>query len=71
MYEAILMSGRDALLVSIPLVVFLFMGLFRMDEAIISRKKAPRLHPPRRGVDEQGRPILSDPDGRQGFRNCR
>jgi hypothetical protein len=58
------MSSKDAILVAIPFIALLIMGLFRLDGAFVkSRKRSKR--PPPSGVDEKGRPIFSDPDGRQ------
>jgi hypothetical protein len=63
MREEILKSGRDAFLVAVPLVFLLFVGVFRLDELFGGSGKVSK---PRRfggGQDEDGEPILSDPDG--------
>jgi len=66
MHDAIMSSGRDTLLVAIPLLVLLMMGVLRLDELIFaSPKGAMRRHRAMCGVDEDGRPILTDPDGRE------
>lgn len=66
MHDSILSSTRDALLIAIPLLGLLTMGVLRLDEVIFSSPRGPKkLH--RRamcGVDEDGQPILTDPDGR-------
>jgi hypothetical protein len=64
MREAISMSSRDAILVAIPFIALLIMGLFRLDGVFVKSRKSSR-RPPPSGVDEEGRPIFSDPDGRQ------
>lgn len=63
--EVILMSGKDTILVAIPFIALLIMGLFRLDGMFIKSRKKSRRPPPPSGVDEEGRPIFSDPDGRQ------
>jgi hypothetical protein len=64
MHDAIMSSGRDAVLVAIPLLVLLMACVFRLDEAIFSSpKSAPKPHRAKCGYDEDGEPILSDPDG--------
>ena len=60
----IMMSGRDALLLAIPLIALLLVTVFRLDE-LFSPKGKNLWRPPARGVDEQGREILNDPDGRR------
>jgi hypothetical protein len=68
MREEILKSGRDALLFGIPLIILLLIGIFRLDELFITRRKRnPRSRPPR-GVDREGRQIFSDPDGQAQHR---
>ena len=63
MHEAILKSGRDSLLVAIPMVALLFVVFFRLDEWLFRSKRSSARRPPPRGVDSEGRPIFSDPDG--------
>jgi hypothetical protein len=62
MHEEILKSGRDALLFGIPLIILLLIGVFRLDELFMTKKKQERQRPAR-GVDKEGRQIYSDPDG--------
>ena len=67
MHESILQSGRDGLLVGIPLVALLLIGCFRADELIFrSNQPKKRKPPPASGVDEHGHDIFCDPDGRLG-----
>lgn len=64
MQDAILQSGWENLLVAVPFVGILLVGLFRLDELIASPKRARDVKHPARGCDENGRLLLSDPDGR-------
>jgi hypothetical protein len=66
MHDVILGSTRDTLLIAIPLLGLLAMGVLRLDEVIFSSSKGPAKQHQRAmcGVDEQGQPILTDPDGR-------
>jgi len=63
MREEVLKSGRDSILVALPLVLMLIAGVFRLDELFGASGK----HPKRRGFGggqgEDGEPLLSDPDG--------
>ncbi len=63
MNDEILKSGRDTLLVAIPLILLLFIGMFRLDELLIRPKKgSPDLKSPRR--QRRDRPLFAaDPDG--------
>jgi hypothetical protein len=65
MHEFILKPGWETLLVAVPFVLLLFVGMFRLDELFTSRKQldTPQARP-LCGVDEDGAPILCDPDGR-------
>jgi len=63
MREEILKSGRDALLFGIPLILLLLIGVFRLDESFMTKRKKQNRQRPARGVDREGRQIYSDPDG--------
>jgi hypothetical protein len=64
MIEELVKPGWETFLIGIPLILILLMGVFRLDEVFMKPKKKPvRKPPPPRGVDGQGREILSDPDG--------
>ncbi len=65
MNDAILSTGRDAYLVGIPLILVLLIALFRVDELISKPKKTIKRRRPPCQMDEDGEPVLSDPDGRQ------
>lgn len=60
----ILLSGRDSLLVAVPFVLLLCVAVFRLDEEIVKPKTELRNRAPMRGIDENGEPIFTDPDGR-------
>jgi hypothetical protein len=63
MHDTILSSSRDTALVAVPFVVMLLMTIFRLDEAIATRKKSYSGSRLGCGLDERGEPILRDPDG--------
>jgi hypothetical protein len=64
MHDAILSSFRDTLLFGIPSLGFLIFGIFRLDELFAAPKQASKQRRPPCGMDEDGNPLLSDPDGR-------
>jgi hypothetical protein len=65
MHATIQSSGSDMLLIAIPFLVLLVVGFFRLDEIIAAPKKALRQRQPFSGMNEDGKLILSDPDGRR------
>jgi hypothetical protein len=72
MVEDVVKSGWETYLLGIPLIALLLIGVFRLDELILKPKNKPRRQPrPPRGVDEDGREILSDPDGKPQRRRRR
>ena len=64
MHEAILSSGRDTLLVAISFLVLFVVSLFRSDELFAAPKGGIRQCRPMCVMNMDGKPILSDPDGR-------
>jgi hypothetical protein len=64
MDQSVLLSGRDTLLIAVPLVLMIFISLFRLDQVIASPKASLQRRRPVCGIDESGEPILRDPDGR-------
>jgi hypothetical protein len=64
MHRMILSSGRDTLLVAIPFVVMLLITIFRLDEALSTSQGAIKRRRSVCGTDEEGEPVLRDPDGR-------
>jgi hypothetical protein len=68
MHEAILISGRDMVLIAIPFLVLVVLVLFRLDVIIAAPRKTLRQHRPVGGMNKDGKPVLSDPDGRNPTR---
>lgn len=68
MHEVYLNSMRDTLLVGVPFIVILALAIFRLDTFLVATKgAASRGQSTRRqgcGMDENGEPLLVDPDGR-------
>src|SRR5580658_10391231 len=66
MDDTIFKDGRDTLLLAFPLIVCVVLSMFRLDSFFIrsSRKSANGLRRPPRGLDENGEPIFTDPDGK-------
>lgn len=60
----VLQSNTDALLVAIPMVGLLFAGFFRLDEIFGKPKKPVENRRQMSGWDKNGRPICTDPDGK-------
>lgn len=66
MHELYLNSISDTLLVAIPFIALLALAIFRLDTFFVSSKGAAELASRRRpccGMDENGEPVLVDPDG--------
>jgi hypothetical protein len=65
MHETISSSGWDTLLLGVPFIALLFCGFFRLDQIIAAQRHADeRPRPVLGGLDENGEPLLRDPDGR-------
>jgi hypothetical protein len=56
-------SNADSLLFGLPMIGFLFAGLFRLDELIGRSRKTPMRRTLAGGVDSDGMPIFVEPDG--------
>jgi hypothetical protein len=52
------------MLVALPAFIVLLAGVFRVDELIAAPRHPARMRRPASGLDENGRPVLFDPDGR-------
>jgi hypothetical protein len=61
--ETIFRSSWDTALVATPLFLLLVAGIFRLDERAARRSPKPS-QPAICGKDDDGAPILTDPDGR-------
>jgi hypothetical protein len=66
MDEPILKSGRDTLLVAIPFVICLVSSVFRLDELFFRSGKGSTKNSrrPPQGLNPDGEPIFTDPDGK-------
>jgi hypothetical protein len=64
MHDITLKSAWDTALYSVPLLVTLFLGFFRLDELISTPRQRTVSRPRLTGNDKNGEPLLSDPDGR-------
>lgn len=63
MQQEILSSGRDTMLVAVPMVALLIASFFRLDE-MFAQPKRPLRRKELCGPDKNGRTTFSDPDGR-------
>lgn len=64
MRELALKSGWETFLFAVPFLGILLVGLFRLDELISSPKRRLKKRTRPGGVDHNGEPLMSDPDGR-------
>jgi len=64
MHEVYLTSTKDTFLVAIPFIVVLALAVFRLDAFFATTKGSANRRRQPCGLDEQGEPILVDPDGR-------
>jgi hypothetical protein len=62
--DAILQSGWGNFLIAVLFAGILLMCLFRLDGIIASPRRGRAVNRPASGCDEDGRFLLSDPDGR-------
>jgi hypothetical protein len=63
-HEMVLNSGWETFLLAIPCVFMLLVVVFRLDALFVSPRGGAGKRRPASGMDESGRPMLSDPDGR-------
>jgi hypothetical protein len=64
MHEVYLNSVKDTLLVGVPFIAVLLLGVFRLDTFFFASKPVPKVGRSGCGMDENGEPLLVDPDGR-------
>jgi hypothetical protein len=57
-------SGWQTAFVAVPFLVMLLVGVFRLDEVFVAQKQRSRRPRPASEIDEDGQPVLYDPDGR-------
>ena len=62
--ETVITSGLDTMLVAFPAFLVLLAGVFRVDELIAAPRQSGHGRRPVSGLDEEGQPMLFDPDGR-------
>jgi hypothetical protein len=62
--DTVLRSGWDNVVVALPFVLMLAVGLFRLDSMMAAPKTVNRRANRIVGTDENGEPIVCDPDGR-------
>jgi hypothetical protein len=65
MDQSILISGKDTLLLAIPLLLVVLASAFRLDHFIAAPKGSQNRRRAACGVDELGEEIFCDPDGRR------
>jgi hypothetical protein len=65
--ESYLGSGLDALMFAVPCVALLALGMFRLDSILAASPSAGRAGQRFCKSDEDGEPIVRDPDGRESF----
>jgi hypothetical protein len=64
MHASILQNNLDTLLLGVPFVLMMLVGIFRLDELMVTPRQKTVTHPrPLNGLDAEGNLILSDPDG--------
>lgn len=64
MRELVLKSGWETLLFAVPFLGILVVWLFRLDELISTPKRRAKRRRRPAGLDDDGEPLMSDPDGR-------
>ena len=64
MQETVLKPGLDTFLFAVPFLGMLLVGFFRLDGWFAAPKQELKPRRPPSGMDEAGRPLLTDPDGR-------
>lgn len=62
----ILLSNRDTLLFTVPMVLMLFLAAFRLDELLATPARS-QARLPKHLFDSNGEIILTDPDGRPSY----
>ena len=64
MHDIALQSGWETFLLAAPFVGMILVGVFRLDEIAANPNRQRGRRPGLNGNDENGRLLLSDPDGR-------
>jgi hypothetical protein len=63
-HDTVLSPDWDTLLYAVPVLVMLMAGVFHLDELLMAPRQGSRVRQPPARVDENGQPLLFDPDGR-------
>jgi hypothetical protein len=63
-HDAVLNSGWDTVLFAVPFLFMLAAVVFHVDEILAAPRQAARSRRASSGIDENGQPVLIDPDGR-------
>lgn len=63
-HEMVLKSGWETFFIAVPFLAILLMGFFRLDTLWSAPRERTRARRPASGMDQDGEPLLSDPDGR-------
>lgn len=64
MHDVALQSGWETFLLAAPFVGMLVVGIFRLDTFVSASRHEPGQPRPSTGIEENGRVLLNDPDGR-------
>ncbi len=64
MHESVLNSGWQTALVAVPFLFMLLVGVFRLDAVFVMQRQSVRRQRPGAGIDQDGQPMMCDPDGR-------
>lgn len=64
MYDSVIKSGLDTILLAVPFVGVLMFVMFRLDTIIATPRHATGMRRPPTGTDKHGRMLQCDPDGR-------
>lgn len=67
MPDQALLTVSDTVLLTLPLVIMMLLGAFRLDQVVAAPRRSRRPRRAQCGVDALGRTILCDPDGRLSF----
>ena len=71
MHEIVLKPGWETILFAVLAIGILVVGLFRLDFLFSPSKRRSRTGRPVSGVDRDGHPLMTDPDGRPWRRKKR
>lgn len=67
MHSASVLSGWDTALLIVPFAALMAMAMFGLDERLASPSGPPRRNRKFCGVDSEGQPVVSDPDGKRWY----